>query len=88
MVLNFPRDSCDWHRLRCFLVHPALMFTTEHVAPVSIRKSINLFCTVKVTRDSSGEIRIQHKSKAVTRSLHLLSECSSLFQNASNFKII
>lgn len=18
---NFPRDSCDWHRLRCFLVH-------------------------------------------------------------------
>ena len=37
-----------------------LVFTTEYVAPISIRKSINLFPTVKVTGDSWGKIRIGH----------------------------
>lgn len=54
-----------------------LGFTTEYVAPVSIRKSINLSCTVKVTQGSCREIAIGClKSKGAPGPLRSSSEAS------------
>ena len=56
-----------------------VVFTAEYVAPVSVRKSINLFPNGKVTEGSCGEIRISCiKFKGAPGTSRSLSEYSPL----------
>ena len=68
-----PMTGMDWD-----VFCATLVFTTEYVAPISIRKSINLFCTVKVARDSCGEIGIWCIKSKGAPDLFIYHERSSL----------
>ena len=56
-----------------------VVFTAEYVAPVSVRKPIDLFPTGRVTWGSCGKIRIRClKPKGAGGTFHALSEYSPL----------